>query len=127
MLPRIGAKMIAAENDPGGVKTDARARSFHETAEIGGRHASVAALLVDLIAGRLDEDSLARAKSQRQGGFDDEGWAVQTEVTPALPPVSRSLTSGGTGRVTTGALSNGFQGRHQDRLGWRRLPSVLAA
>ena len=73
MLPRIGAKMIAAENDPGGVKTDARRDTFHEIAEIGGRHAGVAALLVDLIAGRLDENSLARAKRQRQGGFDDEG------------------------------------------------------
>jgi hypothetical protein len=54
--------MIASEDDLGGVKTDARCDAFHETAEISGRHAGVTALLVDLIAGRLDEYAPLGAK-----------------------------------------------------------------
>jgi hypothetical protein len=54
--------MIASEDDLGGVKTDARCDAFHEAAEISGRHACVTALLVDLVAGRLDEDAPLGAK-----------------------------------------------------------------
>ena len=98
--------MIAAENDPGGVKTDARRDGLDESPEIGRRHAGVTALLVDLVAGRLNEDAPARAEAQRQRGLDDDGWAVQTDVTPARPSVSRSLTSGGRGRSSTTASRN---------------------
>ena len=86
MLPRVGTKVIAAEDDPGRVETDARSDRLHESAEIGRRHAGVAALLVDLIAGRLDQDAPAGAKRQRQGGLDDDGMggAYRRDAGPAV-------------------------------------------
>jgi hypothetical protein len=65
--------MIASEDDLGGVKTNARRDAFHEAAEIGRRHAGVAALLVDLVAGRLNEYAPIGAKRQRKGGLNDDG------------------------------------------------------
>jgi hypothetical protein len=78
--------MIASENDAGAVKTDARRNGLYETAEIGRRHTGVAALLVDLIAGRLDKDAPARTKSQQQCGFDDDwmGGANRCDARPAV-------------------------------------------
>ena len=73
MLPWIGTKMITSKDHSGGVKTDARGDAVDEAAKIGGRHAGVAALLVDLVTGRLDEDALARAKRKRQSGLYDDG------------------------------------------------------
>ena len=73
MLPWIGTEMITSKDHSGGVKTDARRDTLHESAEIGGRHAGIAALLVDLVAGRLDEDAPVGAKRERQSGLDDDG------------------------------------------------------
>ena len=53
-LPWIGTEMITTENDPFGRKAAPRRYAFHETAEVSRRHAGIAAVLVDLVAGRLD-------------------------------------------------------------------------
>ena len=84
MLPWIGTEMIAAEDHSGGIKADARRDTLHESAEISGRHAGIAALLVDLVAGRLDQDAPvgATARADRAASITI-GWAVQTDVTPA--------------------------------------------
>jgi hypothetical protein len=65
--------MITSKDHSGGVKTDTRSDAVDEAAKIGGRHAGVAALLVDLVTGRLDEDALARAKRKRHSGLYDDG------------------------------------------------------
>ena len=65
--------MIASKDHSGGVKTDARGDAIDEAAEISGRHAGVAALLVDLVAGRLDEDAPISAQRERQSGLYDDG------------------------------------------------------
>ncbi len=72
VFPWVGTKMIASEDHSGGVKTDARRDAVYKSAKIGRRHAGVTALLIDLIASRLDEDAPARANPQGQGGLDDD-------------------------------------------------------
>jgi hypothetical protein len=90
VLPGIGTKVIASENYSGGVKTDARRNGLYKSAKIGRRHAGVTAFLIDLIAGRLDEDAPARVNPQEQGGLDDSrmGGANRGDAGPA---VSQSL------------------------------------
>ena len=65
--------MVASQDHSGGIKTDARGDALDEPAEISGRHAGIAALLVDLVAGRLDEDAPVGAKPERQRGLNDDG------------------------------------------------------
>ena len=48
--------MVAAQNDPARIDARLSGESFDEGAETRRRHAGVASVLVDLIAGRLDED-----------------------------------------------------------------------
>ena len=67
------AEMITSEDYSGRVKADARRDAVHQRAEISGRHAGVAALLVDLVAGRLDEDAPVRAQCERQSRLNDDG------------------------------------------------------
>jgi hypothetical protein len=55
--------MIASEDHSRGVKTDARRDAFHELAEMSGCHSGVATLLVNLVAGRLDQDARVSAQS----------------------------------------------------------------
>src|SRR5580704_11764609 len=78
--------MIASENDPGGVKTDARCDGLCESAEISGRHAGVTAFLIDLIAGRLDEDAPSGATAQSEGGLyrDRMGGADRSDARTAV-------------------------------------------
>ena len=55
-LPGIGPEMIAAEDDPGEVDAFLAGQAFDESPEGSGRHAGVAAVLVHLVAGGLDQD-----------------------------------------------------------------------
>jgi hypothetical protein len=73
MFPWIGTEMIASEDQSGRVKADARRDAFHEFAEISGRHSSITALLVNLVAGRLDENAPVHAQRERQSGLYDDG------------------------------------------------------
>jgi hypothetical protein len=57
MFPWIGAKMIASEYHSRRVKAYADRYAFNEFAEVSGRHAGIAALLIHLVAGRLDENA----------------------------------------------------------------------
>ena len=72
MLPWIGTKMITSKDHSRGVKTDARRDTLHKSAEISGRHAGIATLLVDLVARRLDQDSPVGATREQQGGLNDD-------------------------------------------------------
>ena len=73
MLPGIGAEVVAAEDEVMGVKADA-VRDFQgEVAEEKGGHAGVAALLVDLVGGGLEEEGGAVQEGLLHGGFDDPG------------------------------------------------------
>src|SRR6185312_4607303 len=58
VLPRIGAKVIAAEDDAVGIDAFAGGHDVDEILEAGGGHAGIAAELVDLVAGRLDQHRL---------------------------------------------------------------------
>lgn len=55
MFPRVWAKVVAAEDDPLLREGDAVGDAGDETGEIGGRHAGIAAVLIDLVAGRLNQ------------------------------------------------------------------------
>ena len=52
----FGPKMVAAENDPARIDARLPGETFDEGAETRRRHTGVAAVLVDLIAGRFDEN-----------------------------------------------------------------------
>ena len=123
MLPRIGTKMIASENDPGGVKTNARRDRLDETAEIGRRHAGVAALLVDLIAGRLDKDAPARAKPERQGGFDDD-WMGGANRCDAGPAVGQPFAHKRRERPSHGRAFSNKLARNASSSAWLAAPSI---
>lgn len=78
MLPRVGPQMISTEDQPVEIETDGPRDALDEVAEVLRRHSGVAAVLVDLVAGRLHEHvaaaSEAMAKSRldhpRMGGAD---------------------------------------------------------
>src|SRR5579863_279499 len=57
-FPWVRAEMIAAKNDPVGGDARLKREALDKGPETRRRHAGVAAMLVDLIAGRLDEDRI---------------------------------------------------------------------
>ena len=73
MSPWIGAKMIAAENQVGGIVTFALRNLQDKGAKGGGGHAGIAAVLIDLIAGRLDQHGPAMGGGKGQSRTDDVG------------------------------------------------------
>ena len=89
--PGVRPEMVAAENQPPGIEADLRRDSLHEGAEARGRHAGIAALLVHLIAGRLDEhgrvigDALQqrRLDGQRMRGADRSNAHAPARVAQA--------------------------------------------
>ena len=92
MLPRIGSEVIAPQHDRLRVVSDLTRDRFNKAGEIGGRHASIAALLVDLIAGCLDDHGPIVGAGQR--GFDDQGvrGADRDDADgPILSPSARQL------------------------------------
>ena len=72
-LPGIGAQMIAPEDDAGGIEADPRRNRLDKGAEVRRGHAGVAALLVHLVAGRLDQGAPSAARRLQQRRFDDQG------------------------------------------------------
>ena len=66
--PRVRPKVIAAQHDPGGGAAFLGRDPPHQCREIAWCHAGIAALMVDLIAGRLDQHGGAgrRAVAQRR-------------------------------------------------------------
>jgi hypothetical protein len=62
VLPWIGTEMVAPENEPSRIEPDFAGDRFDEADEVGGPHAGIAALLVDLVTGRLDEYAPVGAK-----------------------------------------------------------------
>src|SRR5690606_38276088 len=72
--PRVGAEVVAAEHDPRRVEADLGGDAVDECDEVGRGHAGVAAVLVDLVAGRLEQDEgQAGALRMAQRGLDDDG------------------------------------------------------
>ena len=68
VAPGVGAKVIAAQHDlPLGTALLPR-QIVHPRHKIGGRHAGIAAPVVDLVAGRLDQHGRARLAPVAQGG-----------------------------------------------------------
>jgi hypothetical protein len=63
--------MIASENNSGGVITHARRDCFDKPTEVCGGHAGVTTILIDLITGRLNEDTPSVAKPQSEGRLYD--------------------------------------------------------
>jgi hypothetical protein len=123
MLPRIGAKMIASEDHSGRVKTYMHRDVFHGLAEIGGRHAGVAALLVDLIAGRLDENALARTKRKRQGRFDGDGMGGANRC-DAGSPAGQPFAYQRRERSSHGAGSFEWLAMKASSSAWLAAPSI---
>lgn len=89
LLPGIGAEVIATEEDAFGGKTELCGNVEDEPAEVGGLHAGVAAVLVDLVGGGFDEDWAAVVEGLPNGGADDPGVGGTDGVDAA----------GGVGRV----------------------------
>ena len=72
MLPRVGAEMVAAENKARAGQADAFGDAPDEIAEIGRLHAGVAAFLVDLVAGGLDQGRGVVVERLQQGRLDHQ-------------------------------------------------------
>ena len=70
--PGVGAEMVAAEQHPFGRQDCMGGDLRHVRPERGRSHAGVAAELVDLVRGRLDEHPLSVPLSLAQCGLDDE-------------------------------------------------------
>jgi hypothetical protein len=62
--PGLRAKVVAAEEDATGVHLGAGCYAIDKADKIGGRQTGVAAVLVDLVRRRLDDDGLVQAFGQ---------------------------------------------------------------
>ena len=69
--PGIGPEVIAADPDAPGGKVEPRRDAAQEAHEVGRAHARVAAELVDLVRGRLDEQRLAGSRGLLHRARDD--------------------------------------------------------
>ena len=72
-LPRIRAEMVATEHNAFARQSDLRRNAEDEIAEGHRRHPGVAAAVVDLVAGRLDQHGAAVVRCVLQRRLDDEG------------------------------------------------------
>ena len=70
--PDERAKVVSAEKDPLGVKVLPRRYAMYIGNKIRGRHARVAAELVDLVRGGLKKQRLARAPAMLHGRSNDQ-------------------------------------------------------
>ncbi len=73
MRPRIGPQMVAAQQYPPARQPHLVGYAKHELAKIVRRHSRIAAILIDLVAGRFDQrDRPLRFKYIQQRRFDDQ-------------------------------------------------------
>jgi hypothetical protein len=70
--PRIRAEMVAAENQARRIELHPFGDAEHEIAKVGRPHSRIAAVLVDLVAGRLDEHWAVVIAPVPQRSFDDD-------------------------------------------------------
>ncbi len=73
VLPRVRAQVVAAEDDARCVAAGALGRLGDEAAKVVGRHAGIAAILVDLVAGRLDQGRVPEVAGEAERRLDDHG------------------------------------------------------
>ena len=71
VLPRVRSQVVAAQDDPAARHADAVRDAVDELAEAVRRHAGVAAVLVDLVARRLDQGRAAVLHGLQQRRLDD--------------------------------------------------------
>ena len=77
--------MVAAEDQLVARKTDPVRNPLNEDTEVGRRHAGIAALLIDLVAGRLDQHRHLRlCRPRRNAASITSGCAEQTDVMPRM-------------------------------------------
>src|SRR5678815_659203 len=69
--PRIRTEMVATEPEPIHWESDARGDIAHEAPEVGGTHSGIAAELIDLIRGRLDQQRDFACLRFAQRALDD--------------------------------------------------------
>src|SRR5580698_5734698 len=55
VLPWVRAQMVSAQDQPVDIKPDLQRDRLYIATKVSGRHPGVAAILVDLIAGRFDQ------------------------------------------------------------------------
>ena len=72
-LPGVGAEMVATQDQQAPVEPNLPRDTVDEVAEARRRHPGVAAILVDLVARRLDQDRGSVRHALQKGGFDREG------------------------------------------------------
>ena len=72
VLPRVRSEMIAAEDQAIDRETRFVRMRLDKAAEAGRRHAGVAAVVVDLVAGGLDQHIRAPRRAMAQGSLDDQ-------------------------------------------------------
>jgi hypothetical protein len=89
MLPRIGPEMVAAQNDARRSKPTRAAMSSTKSAEVGWRHAGIAAILIDLVAGGFDQHGRSGRDAARAASID-QGWAEQIDVMPTGRPAANA-------------------------------------
>jgi hypothetical protein len=75
--------MITVKDYPFHQQPHCRGDTLCITPEVCWGHAGITALLIDLIAGGLHQRACAFVALKPQGGFDQNGGAEQTEVTPS--------------------------------------------
>src|ERR1700677_5195565 len=123
MFPWIGTEMITSKDHSGRVKTDARRDALHEFAEIRGRHSRITALLVDLVAGRLDENAPIRAQRQREGGLNHDRMSGANGC-DTRSAVSQSFAHKGRQRSIHDAGFLGLAAKKASRSAWLAAPSI---
>ena len=73
ILPAIGAKMIATQNELLMGKIQPGGHLEYEVAKRLRRHSRVAAKLINLIGGRFNQQKMVMSKGIMQGGFQHHG------------------------------------------------------
>ncbi len=64
--------MVAAEDQPARIESDLPRDAGHELPKPGRSHAGIAAILVDLVACRLDQNRGPVGHALQESGFDGE-------------------------------------------------------
>ena len=106
--------MVATQNQAFALEADPVGDLLDKAPKVGRRHAGVAALLVDLVAGRLDQHRFTDRPAPQQSRLDDHGMGGADRGDPdwgASPAIPRYIGDAANGhalcsRATTKASSS---------------------
>ena len=119
-LPGIGPEMVASEDDPGDGDAFLASEPLDESPVCGGRHAGVAAVLVHLVAGGLDQDGVV---ADAMGG-EHRAQRLRVRCAPGRDAAARSRAVIGDDRAPDVGSGHERFARKSSRAASELLPSI---